>query len=69
MIIKKDHGQFEVKVILESNCKCLDFYYEASSGPPTECILVDSSKWLGLDQSFEMRSLFAVATIIVFFTY
>ena len=31
---------FEVKVIPESNCKCLDFYPEAGDGPSTECILV-----------------------------
>ena len=33
------HGHFEVEVIPESNCKCLDFYHEASGRPSTECSL------------------------------
>ena len=30
----------KVKVIPDSNFKCLDFYQEAVGGPLTECILV-----------------------------
>ena len=33
-------GQLKVKVISESNCKCLDFYHEVGSGSLPECILV-----------------------------
>ena len=33
-------GHFKVKVIPESNGKCLDFYPEEGGEPPTECILV-----------------------------
>ena len=36
----RGEGSFEVKVIPESNCKCLDFYPEAVSWLSTECILV-----------------------------
>ena len=31
---------FEVEVIPESNCKCLDFYHEAGGGDSNQCILV-----------------------------
>ena len=38
----QDH--FEVKIMPESNCKCLDFYSKADGWLSTECILV--GKWL-----------------------
>ena len=44
----QDQGYFEVKVILESNCKCLDYYPEAGGGPSTEYFLVISCWNLGL---------------------
>ena len=33
-------GHFNVKVIPELNCKCLDFYHEVGGWLSTECILV-----------------------------
>ena len=39
-------GYFQVNVIPESNCKCLDFCPETGGGPSTECILVQKAiKW------------------------
>ena len=38
--VKVISSHVKVKVIPESNCKCLDFYPEAGGGPSTKCIVL-----------------------------